>query len=72
MNSAPDRLINRTKVEDLVSLPTASLYELMKHPDPEKRFPSPIKIGENRVRWSENEIQAWIERQKARAARDPG
>lgn len=65
---AHDRLLDRRAVETMTCLPTASLYELMRHPDPTIRFPGSIRISESRVRWSLQAVNEWIERQKARSA----
>jgi predicted DNA-binding transcriptional regulator AlpA len=67
-HATKDRLLPRHAVQDMTGLVCSSLYELMRHPDPHVRFPRPIRIGESRVRWSEQAIQEWIERQKAMGA----
>lgn len=61
-----DRLLRFSDVETTVGLRATSVYLLMQSPDPNLRFPQPIKIG-NRSRWSERAVQDWIARQKARA-----
>lgn len=66
--AANDRLIRSAEVREKIGVPGRSgLHYLMHNPDPQIRFPHPIKIG-NRSLWSENAVQDWIERQKARAA----
>ncbi|RUU05925.1 AlpA family phage regulatory protein [Mesorhizobium sp. USDA-HM6] len=63
---ANDNFIRRRDVEQRTGLSCSSIYELMQHPDPELRFPRPVKIGPGRVRWMEDEVQAWKARQKTR------
>jgi prophage regulatory protein len=52
----PNRLIDRTAVKAMTSLPTSSLYALMA----KKQFPTPVKISDRRVAWQENLVQEWI------------
>ena len=63
-----DSLLTGREVQAQTSLSRSSLHDLMKHPDPETRFPRGIKIGPRRVRWSALAVGDWIERQKQRAA----
>lgn len=53
----PNRLIDRSAVKAMTSLPTSSLYALMA----KKKFPAAIKISARRVAWQENLVQAWID-----------
>ena len=66
-SAANDRLIRSAEVRQQIGVPgNSGLYGLMNDPDPEIRFPRPIKIG-HRSLWSERAVQQWIARQKARA-----
>ena len=51
------RLISRLQVEQITSLSRSSIYLLMS----ENRFPKSIKIGNKRVAWVAEEINAWID-----------
>lgn len=51
------RLISRKQVEQITSLSRSSIYLLMS----QGRFPKPIQIGEQRVAWVIEEINAWVE-----------
>lgn len=51
-----DRLLRRTEVEQVVGLSRSTIYRLID----EGQFPKPLRLGPNSVRWSENELQAWI------------
>lgn len=69
-----DALLDMAAVKKKVSLSHTTIYELMKLTSEAERFPPPIKLG--RVsRWSEAEVDAWIERMKdtrhATAANEP-
>ena len=55
-NTAP-RLISRKQVEQITSLSRSSIYLLMS----QGRFPKPIQIGDQRVAWVIDEINAWVE-----------
>ena len=63
---ANDNLLPRRAIEKWIGVSCPNLYDLMKHKDLEVRFPRPMKLGDNRVRWPESEVRDWIERQKAR------
>lgn len=56
----PDRLIDLPQVRDKVSLGTTKIYDLMKN----GQFPRPHKLG-RLSRWSEAEVDAWIEMLKS-------
>ncbi|HGL4551091.1 helix-turn-helix transcriptional regulator [Acinetobacter baumannii] len=56
-NIATPRLISRKQVEQITSLSRSSIYLLMS----QGRFPKPIQIGDQRVAWVIDEINAWVE-----------
>lgn len=63
---ANDRFLRNPEVRALIGVPgNSGLYALMNHPDPDVRFPRPIKVG-HRSLWSANSVYEWMERQKAR------
>ena len=51
-------LLTRKQVEEKVQLTTSSIYRLMRA----GKLPTPIRIGENAVRWRSDELSEWIER----------
>ena len=61
LDKAPDRLLTRQAVSDLVGFQTTSLYCKIAAGE----FPPPVKIGRC-SRWSERAVADWIEEQKAR------
>ncbi|MCJ2018613.1 AlpA family phage regulatory protein [Methylobacterium sp. E-065] len=61
------RYITQREVETKTGLSGATLHRLRR----KGRFPDPIKIGERRIAWPENEIDTWLatrERQPLRSA----
>ena len=50
-------LLTRKQVEEKVQLTTSSIYRLMRA----GKLPTPIRIGENAVRWRSDELSEWIE-----------
>ena len=50
-------LLTRKQVEQKVQLTTSSIYRLMR----QRKFPTPIRIGDNAVRWRSDELSAWLE-----------
>ena len=62
MNSAstkPPRKVLRPRV--VMVRTTYSRTQLWrKSRDPEDDFPAPIKLGDNRIGWFEDEIEAWL------------
>lgn len=64
MNKPMDRLIKIEDVLDQVGCSRSKLYLMIQF----EEFPAQIKLGRY-SRWSQNEVQDWIEAQKnARAA----
>jgi prophage regulatory protein len=59
-----DKLLRRSDVEDLVALRRSAIYALMS----ENKFPKPLRVAGRAVRWSQADIQQWIESTKAGAA----
>lgn len=55
--TATDRLLTRAEVERLVGLRRSAIYSLMRA----GKFPLPLKISGNAVRWRLSEIEAWID-----------
>ena len=51
-----DKLLRREDVEARTGLSRSSIYRLMRL----GKFPEPLKIGENAVRWPESELSAWL------------
>lgn len=62
--SANDRLIALPEVKDIVGLGKTMIYRLEK----EGAFPKHCKPGGSASRWSEAEVRAWQEEQKAKRA----
>ena len=60
-NTAPDRLLPRRAVIDMVGFATPTIYKKIAAGE----FPRPVKIG-CAARWSERAVADWIEEQKAR------
>jgi len=64
MNQQPlDRLLRIKEVMDQVGIGKTKIYDLLQLED----FPPPIKLGRY-SRWSQIEIQGWIEQQKENRA----
>lgn len=61
---ANDRLIALPEVKDIVGLGKTMIYRLEK----EGKFPPHCKPGGHATRWSEAEVRAWQEEQKAKRA----
>lgn len=59
-DTAPDRLLTRHAVIEMVGFATPTIYKKMAAGE----FPRPLKIG-RAARWSERDITAWIEARKA-------
>ncbi len=69
MNTSAQDAANNDPIDVLLQLPEVcrqvgfgktAIYRMIK----EETFPEPIKLGPA-SRWSQNEVQAWIEKQKA-------
>ena len=52
------RLLRRTEVERYCQISRSTIYRLMR----EGLFPEPLRIGPRAVRWSEQELMAWLAR----------
>ena len=52
-----DRLLRRQEVEQRIGIARSTLYQLMRAGE----FPLPLKIGPRAVRWSQREIEEWVE-----------
>ncbi|WP_375737718.1 helix-turn-helix transcriptional regulator [Pseudomonas boanensis] len=64
MNQKPlDRLIKIEEVMAQVGMGKTKIYEMLQF----EEFPAPIKLGRY-SRWSQIEIQNWIEEQKSKRA----
>ena len=50
------QLLTRTEVQQAVRLSCSSLYRLMRI----GKFPNPIRLGENAVRWKADEINDYL------------
>ena len=61
---AKDRLIALPEVKDIVGYSGATIYRWIKA----RKFPSPCHPGDASSRWSEVEVRAWQEEQKAKRA----
>lgn len=55
-----DRLITIGEVSKIVGFGRTYIYYSIKKGE----FPSPYKIGKKTSRWSEKEINEWVEKQK--------
>lgn len=64
----PHPLTLRPKdLADRLGVTRRYLYDLLKHPDPTRRLPAPIKIGRATF-WRIEDVQAWLARQGERSA----
>jgi predicted DNA-binding transcriptional regulator AlpA len=57
------RLLSKKELVELIGISTASITRWAQ--DPQNIFPAAMKIGPNRVAWSEASIIAWLESLKA-------
>ena len=51
-----DTLLTRQQVEQRTGLARSSIYRLMRR----QKFPEPRRLGERAVRWSSQELEAWL------------
>ena len=51
------RILRIDSVASRVSFHPVHIRRLVR----DKKFPAPIRLGENRVAWIETEIEAWLE-----------
>lgn len=51
------RLLRRRQVEELTTLSRSSIYRLME----DGKFPRPVRVGTNAVRWRWSDITHWLE-----------
>lgn len=58
------RLILRKDIPALTGYSIVHIYRLMKA----KKFPQPVRLGDNRVGWLESELRQWLDNKIA--ARD--
>ena len=63
VEESSDRLLRLPEVCQRVGLGKTMIYDLMA----DGRFPKPYKITRAAARWSECEIEDWIDRVKARS-----
>lgn len=56
-----DRLLSKRQVLQLVPYSAVHLYRLMA----KGKFPRQVRCSDNRVAWSEHEVQAWIDAKKS-------
>ena len=56
MTPTADRLLRRQEVERRCQLSRSTIYRLMRA----GQFPEPIRIGPRAVRWSQQEIDAYL------------
>lgn len=64
METQSKKLIPGTAVCERVGFKRTKLNELVKA----KKFPQPIRFSQNFIRWDVDEVNAWIEEQKAARA----
>ena len=60
----PKKLITGAEVTVMIGFGRTKLNELVKA----KQFPQPIRFSQNFVRWDLEEVNQWIEEQKAARA----
>lgn len=64
----PHPLTLRPKdLADRLGVTRRYLYTLLKHPDPARRLPPPIKIGRVTI-WRMKDVQDWLTRQSEQSA----
>lgn len=54
--SSPPRLLPPPVVMDRTSLSRVTLWRMVRR----NQFPAPVKISDNRIAWSEEAVNAWI------------
>lgn len=58
------KILRLSGVLAVVGVKKTTIYKWIR----EKRFPAPVRLGENSVGWRECDVQAWIDaRESARA-----
>ena len=60
------QLLTRTEVQQAVRLSCSAIYRLMRV----GKFPLPIRVGENAVRWKVDEINGYLDSRPPRYRRD--
>ncbi len=60
-STTADRLIALPEVIDIAGIGKTMIYRLVR----KGRFPQPFRPGGFSTRWSELEVRAWIDRQRA-------
>ncbi len=54
----PETLLDADAVTRKTTLHIATVYKMLR----DNRFPQPVRLGPQTVRWRESEIDQWIER----------
>ena len=62
--TAPAKMLNSQQVCDLMAFSPATLWRLIRA----KRFPAPLKVGPQTVRWRADELTAYQDRISAERA----
>ncbi len=57
-----DRLLTRRDVESVVGLSRSSIYAMIAS----GAFPAPIRIGKRAVRFSQSDIESWVNGKRER------
>lgn len=71
-HARPKTIIRRTQLEKKLGLSRSTIYAKLK-PNPKRptdydpTFPRPIPIGAKAVGWIEEQVDAWVEAQAAKA-----
>lgn len=58
-----DALLRRPQVQQIVNLPTSTLYAMMA----EGRFPKPLRPSPGRVAWRRSDLDQWLAERAADA-----
>lgn len=62
------QLLSRPQVTEMTGLVTTSIYRMMR----EGKFPLPLKLSPQCVRWRSDEITAWAESRERATGEFPG
>ena len=56
-----EKLLTMSELRRVIPYSSSHIYRLIKTGD----FPTPVRLGPNRVAWRESDIEAWLESREA-------
>lgn len=65
-NTKTDRLIQLDEVKSMTSLSRSTIYQKMSMGD----FPESVSLSNRCTRWSQNELQEWVEKMKSNRSKN--